>query len=141
MLLLAVLIAACQKRPVPGGGQRSPTELENTYWKLVRLGDKRVSVVENRPEPHLRLVAQERKVQGSAGCNTFGGQYQLEGENLRLGPVVTTRMACSQGMEQEQEFYQALEATAKWKVAGEHLELYGSGGELLASFEARHMER
>ena len=45
-------------------------------------------------------------------------------------------MACLDGMDQEQAFLKALEATVGWSIRGEHLELYGAGGELLARFES-----
>ena len=49
-------------------------------------------------------------------------------------------MACPDGMEPEQAFLSALESTARWNILGEHLELYDSGGTLLARFEARTMK-
>ena len=65
---------------------------------------------------------------------------QLKGEKLTFGPMASTRMACRQGMELESAFMQALEATAKWKIEGEHLELTDSKGALVARFESRYLK-
>jgi heat shock protein HslJ len=54
--------------------------------------------------------------------------------------MASTRMACRQGMDLESAFMQALEATAKWKIAGEHLELTDSKGALVARFESRYLK-
>ena len=124
----------------PCGARLSTAELENAYWKLVRLGDQPVIVSPGRQEPHLRLDAEGRKAQGFAGCNRLLGVYELEGQKLRFAHLATTRMACPDGMEPEQAFLSALESTARWNILGEYLELYDSGGTLLARFEARVMK-
>ena len=49
-------------------------------------------------------------------------------------------MACPDGMDQEQAFLKALGATVGWNIRGEHLDLYGAGGERLARFEAKVLE-
>jgi len=119
-----------------GGGDWSAPILHDTYWRLVELGNGPVVVASARREPHVRLVKEGARVQGSTGCNTFASIFEQEGESLRFGRLATTRMACKEGMAQEQAFLRALEATVKWRILGEGLELYGAGGELLARFEA-----
>ena len=118
----------------------SPSELEETYWKLVQLRKNPVLVAPNRMEIHLRLDRQGRRAQGFAGCNRFIGGYELEGQSLRFLQLATTRMACPDGMEQEQAFLKALESTTGWNILGEHLELYSQGGELLARFKSKSMK-
>jgi heat shock protein HslJ len=119
-----------------GGGDGSATMVHDTYWRLVGLGDGPVVVASGRREPHVRLVKEGARVQGSTGCNMFAGIFKENGETLRFGRLATTRMACKEGMAQEQAFLRALEATVKWRILAEGLELYGAGGELLARFEA-----
>lgn len=43
-------------------------------------------------------------------------------------------------MDQEQAFVKALHETVSWNILGEHLKLYGKGGELLARFESRYLQ-
>jgi heat shock protein HslJ len=113
----------------------SSTELTNTYWKLTELNSKAATVFPGQREPHFILSAAENKVNGFGGCNRFFGSYRAEGDSLRFSQMGATRMACPEGMEQEQAFLKALESTDNYKIAGETLELY-SDGKLLARFEA-----
>jgi heat shock protein HslJ len=97
--------------------------LENTYWKLVRLGNEPVTLGADDKEPYMTLMSQGSRVQGFAGCNRLMGVYELKGENLKFGRIASTRMACQNGMELETLFIHALESTVKWKIEGEYLEL------------------
>jgi heat shock protein HslJ len=70
---------------------RAGTEsLENTYWKLMHLGDTPVAAVPRQQEPHLILNSMTGRAGGSGGCNRMTGGYELNGEQLRLGPMTMT---------------------------------------------------
>ncbi|MGH9846718.1 MAG: META domain-containing protein, partial [Blastocatellia bacterium] len=117
----------------------SDASFENTYWKLMELNGNPVAVVDNQREAHFRLDPKEKRVQGSGGCNQIGGSYEVNGEQLRFSQMFTTKMACQQGMDTEQEFLKALGATTGFKLSGENLELYGDG-KLLARLESRYFK-
>jgi copper homeostasis protein (lipoprotein) len=122
-------------------GARFATEpLENTYWKLTRPGDTSVTVTPQQREPHFILNAQTRRVGGSGGCNRLMGGYELKGDALTFSQMAATRMACPQGMDTEKAFLDALGQVKKWKIAGQHLELFDAAGKLVARFEARHIK-
>lgn len=123
--------------PAPSGATVS---LENTYWKLTRLGDAPVAVIPRQREPHFTLNAQSRRVSGSSGCKRMTGSYELSGDRLTFGQMAGTMMACPNGMDTEQAFLGALTRVDKWKVTRQHLELYDAAGKLVARFEARHMK-
>lgn len=54
---------------------------------------------------------------GHGGCNRLSASYTLEGNMLRIGPIGTTRMACSETlMEQEDRVLTALERAARAAV-------------------------
>jgi heat shock protein HslJ len=55
---------------------------------------------------------------------------------MLFSPIASTMMACPQGMLQEREFRQALEATAGYRLMDEYLELLAEDGALLARFVA-----
>jgi heat shock protein HslJ len=66
------------------------------------------------------------------------GGYTLKGDAISFGQLAGTMMACvGEGMELEQAFLAALGQVAKWKIAGQHLELADTTGRVLARFEAR----
>ncbi len=122
----------------PGGTceeNQPTTKLENTRWKLVELNDKPVTPVSDRQEAYLQLESKGKRLAGSGGCNRILGGYELTGDQIRFTKIASTRMACIKGMETEQEFLKALEATTGFKLSGRNLELYGDG-KLLAKLEA-----
>ncbi|ATJ84062.1 META domain-containing protein [Halomonas beimenensis] len=111
--------------------------LENTYWKLIELGGVPVEPVAR--EPHLIFQAEQGRLVGATGCNRLTGRYRREGQDLTLGPLASTRMACLDGMQVESRFLAMLERVVGFRVLADRLELYGAEGELLARFEVRHL--
>jgi copper homeostasis protein (lipoprotein) len=122
------------------GAQFATANLEDTYWKLRRLGHDTVIVGEKQREPHFTLRSQDHRVGGSGGCNSLLGSYELEGDTLTFSKMATTQMACVEGEDTEKSFLDALEQVKTWKIVGEHLELFDASGTLLARFEARYMK-
>ena len=114
----------------------SSAPLENTYWKLTRLGGKSVTVAPKQHEPYFVLDNKSKRIAGSGGCNRFTGTYQQNGDRLAFGKIAMTFMACPEGMETERDFAAALEQVRSWKILGEQLELYDGSGGFLARFEA-----
>lgn len=64
------------------------------------------------------------EVRGSAGCNSFGGGFTVDGDSVTMGDVSITEMACAdqEPMEAEQTFIQAF-----WQI--DAIERTGSGAE------------
>jgi copper homeostasis protein (lipoprotein) len=122
------------------GAQLATANLENTYWKLTRLGNDAVIVGEKQREPHVILRSQNRRVSGSGGCNSLLGSYELNGDTLTFSKMATTQMACGEGEDTAKSFLEALAQVKTWKIVGEHLELFDASGNLLARFEARYMQ-
>jgi len=121
------------------GTLAGPT-LENTYWKLVRLGEQAIAVVHWSNEPHLLLHPDTKRVSGSGGCNRLAGGYQLDGEALSFGRIAGTLMACMEGMETERSFHEMLPRVRKARVQGRELELLDAEERPLARFEARTLK-
>lgn len=118
----------------------STAALENTYWKLTRLGDQPIHVASEQRAPHFVLNSESRRVSGSGGCNRLSGSYELNGDQLTFSQMVGTMMACAEGMDTERAFLDALQQVKRWKISGQELELSDGGGKLLAHFEARSMK-
>jgi heat shock protein HslJ len=114
-------LAACANAPAGGDA----AVLEDVDWALVELDGRLVDATEDRPT--LRLVPAEQRASGFAGCNRFSGGYEHEGERLRLGPLAATRMYCAR-MELETAYLRALDATRRFRVEGDVLELLGEPG-------------
>lgn len=118
------------------GNRLADSPLRNTYWKLVRLGDAPVQVADRQREPCVVFAASEARLSGHGGCNRVTGRFEVDGDRLKIGPMAATRMACPDGMEQEQRFLQAVQTVATYRIRGSHLEMMDASGEVLARFEA-----
>ena len=110
--------------------------LENTYWKLTSLGELPVTAV-SQQEPLFVLNSETHRVSGSGGCNRLTGSYELKDDHLTFSQMVTTMMACADGMDTEKAFLKALTDAKTWKMAGNELELLNDAGNVVARFEAR----
>lgn len=130
---------ALQLRRTSGSILAGNEPLENTYWKLILLGEQPVTAVANQLEAHFILHPADKRVSGSGGCNRFTGGYALEGDRLRFGRMAATMMACPAGMDTERAFLGALQQAARARVAQQQLELLDASGAVLARFEAVHL--
>ena len=124
--LVLIAVAACA---APPSTDDSPAVLAGTNWTLRSLAGGDVTT----PSPTLSFEEAGR-VGGNAGVNRFGGEASIEGRSLRLGPLMTTRMAGPPDrMELERRYLEALADTNRWSIVDGRLELFGPDG-LLATF-------
>lgn len=126
-------------QPTREEGSASTATLENTYWKLVQLGDQPVDVASEQREPYIVLHSEEKRVAGFGGCNRLTGGYTLSGDKLTFSQMAGTMMACDEGMEYEKALHEALLKVASWRIEGETLDLYDESGSLIAHFESRYL--
>jgi heat shock protein HslJ len=56
-------------------------------------------------------------IEGDAGCNAFSGPYHASGTTMTIGPLATTRMACTSPAfdTQEQQLLTALQSVSTWE--------------------------
>ncbi|WP_051386437.1 META domain-containing protein [Actinokineospora inagensis] len=74
------------------------------------------------------------RLTANAGCNTIGGTVSLSGGTLQPGALSTTDMACSAGLEQQDQWLtHTLEANPTWRVDGDRLTLTSTETELVLS--------
>ena len=117
-------------------GSMSKVNLENTHWELLELRGKTINVVVKDKAPYLELNPSKASAYGFGGCNRFFSSYQATERSLSFSAIGATRMACPEGMDQEQAFFRALDATRRDEVHGSKLLLFSDDG-LVARFEAR----
>jgi len=117
-------------------GGMQPVTLENTTWALLELNGKTITVEVNDKAPYLELNSNKASSYGFGGCNRFFGSYETSGASLTFGAMGATRMACPEGMDQEQEFLAALGSTTRYEIHGSKLMLFADK-KLVARLEAR----
>jgi len=111
--------------------------LENTSWKLTKLGEASISAGPSEKDVYFVLDSENHRVAGSGGCNRLMGGYEVNGEQLRFKQMASTMMACPQGMDVEKAFLEMLGEVSTWKITRHSLELFNASGNPIAGLEGR----
>jgi heat shock protein HslJ len=128
--LSLLLLSACSAIGAATGSQPS---LVGTAWVLAEL--------DGRPaldEPQVTLYFNDGELGGDAGCNAYGGSYEVENGALRIDEVFSTLRMCleEERMTQETDFLGALRRADSYRVAGERLEIVDEAGATILVLEA-----
>ncbi len=73
-----------------------------------------------------------------AGCNNYSVGYEVDGDNISIGPALGTLMECAEPdgiMEQEFQYLAALGTAATYKIELGHMEMRTAEGALVGTFE------
>ena len=114
--------------------------LEGVTWHATGInnGKEAVTSVEAGTDPTL-VYEKAGTITGNATCNSYNGPAVVDGGNVKIGPLNSTRMACADEAKntQEMNYLAALEKATTFDVRGSHLELRDAQGALQVSFETR----
>jgi heat shock protein HslJ len=137
-ILIAVLLAACaaaEPDPSPVGG----IALSGTEWVLTSLnGDTPIEGTQ------ITLSFGEGSLEGSGGCNTYGGSYTASEDSLHLSDLYWTEMDCLEPegvLDQEMAYLNALNAVASYRVDAGRLQLYDEAGTQVLVFGPQETAR
>ena len=112
----------------------TPPALVGTEWVATGINNGRGGVASAVAGVEVTAVfGVDGRVTGSGGCNRFFGPYALDGEQLAIGPLATTRMACFEPAgvgEQEAAYLAALGRVATWSIREDRLQLRDPDGAL-----------
>jgi heat shock protein HslJ len=102
--------------------------LVGTNWMLVSMGE----TTNPQPVPAGTTItatfASDGTLSGSSGCNQYNTTYTLQDDQITLGPVAATQMACTTGMDTEQIYLQALGTAQQVTITGPKLTItYNQG--------------
>ena len=111
-------------RQEKGGGQQNGSgagkaALEDKVWVLESYGEPgNLKAVLEDTEITATFDSAEGQVTGSAGCNSYSGGYEVEGDNLSIpGPIISTEMSCGEQIDkQEYEYLATLQAAESYKI-------------------------
>lgn len=138
--MLAVILAACA---APAAVQSSvtpasildPEALTNSQWQLQSLIVNGQAVTFTPAILPTIEFATDGKVAGNGGCNSYFGTYTLNGNEVSFGAIGSTKMACNEGMDQETQFFAALEAARQISLTPDtSLELRSADGQTELKF-------
>jgi heat shock protein HslJ len=133
-LVLAALLVACATATTdqPGAGG---AVLPGTEWVLTSLTGR--ALIE---DTRITLSFGEGSLEGSAGCNTYGGSYAATEDSLRLSDLYWTEMGCPEPegiLDQEMAYLNALNTVASYRLDADRLELYDEAGMQILVFGPR----
>jgi heat shock protein HslJ len=110
----------------------TPAGLPGTAWKVTMYNNGREAVVGMIADSEITLnFGAEGQVSGNSGCNNYSGGYETSGDQLKIGPLASTRMFCDKPagvMDQEQQYLAALQNAATYEIMGDTLTIRDAGG-------------
>ena len=122
--------------PIPPKAEtESPIDLDGTYWTLVSYIDDQGNTVSVLPDAGIDAEFTAGQTVGTAGCNRYFTDYQVDDDSLTLGPVGATRMACGETIDnQEMQYLTALGSAAAYDVKGDQLQIVDAEGATVLTF-------
>ena len=107
-----------------------PFALAGSSWIVTGYNNGKEAVVGPVEGSELTLqFGTDKTVSGAGGVNNFSGPYESGDTSIKIGPLMSTKMAGSDElMTQEQQYLTALQAATEWEVANGVLTLRDSGG-------------
>lgn len=136
--LLVPLVAAASacggsRAANDGPGPGAVTDLD---WELAAIDGQPSPLGAGRRPVTLRLDAASSRGGGFAGCNRYSAPFRIGHDSLSFGPAMSTKMACTEGMELERRFLVALPVITTFARTDSTLTLSGPSGPL-AQFRLR----
>jgi heat shock protein HslJ len=125
-----LLLAACAGTPEPDDAGLNVERLAGREWELVALGDRTDVLGAGGRRPTIQFTAGEPRAGGFGGCNQWSAPYQASGDSLTFGPAVSTKMACSEGMDVETAFFGMLANVRRFAAADSTLTLLATDAPL-----------
>ena len=113
-ILLGLIATSCAVLNPAG-----TNELNGTNWKLLYI--RKSAPIASRP---ITISFEDGQVHGSSGCNSYFGEYKINGNEISFGPLAATEMACMDPdgiMQQEQEYLTFLSDVVTYAIEGNQL--------------------
>lgn len=110
--------------------------LTGAEWRLVSLGPSGAETDVVQGTTVTAKFGEDGRVGGSTGCNSYGGTYQVRGETISFGRLISTKRACldQNANEQERRFLAALEAANRFRLSADRLTIFADRGRTVLNF-------
>ena len=117
---IAIMLVAC--------GGAGGDSLNGTNWELYAISKHPPLEGSN-----ITIAFEDGQVSGHSGCNSYGGEYQISGDKIEFGILMSTMMACADPamMEQEATFMQDLGDAQRFEILNGQLLIYWTEHEAL----------
>lgn len=115
--------------PIPEPGVE---DLQERIWQLTSYNNGKGGLVSVLQGTEITAVFQDNyELSGNAGCNHYGGNYELNESEISIGPLFMTEMYCGEPegvMDQESAYLAAIVQAAAWDIASGTLTLSDEAG-------------
>jgi len=116
-------------------------DLAGTSWEVIGYNNGKQAVTSALAGTTITAeFGKDGTLSGNSGCNSYNGPYALDGNQITIGPVSSTMMACSDPagvMEQEAQYLAALGTAATYQIEGTVLELRTKDGALAVDYSKK----
>lgn len=114
-VLSALLLTACSGN--------SSASIQG-WWKLISYNQTPAV-----PNVETFIEFKDGQLNGNVGCNSFGGDYTVNGDTITFGPVISTMMFCNDPIgEQEKGILAVLQKSATFVMDGNTLSITSEDG-------------
>jgi uncharacterized lipoprotein YbaY len=111
--------------PLPSQQAPNATPLQGVTWRLASFGAVNQQVPAVAGAESTIMFDDAARVNGTTGCNGFGGSYTASSNQIAFGQVVSTLRACDEPVAaQEREVLAALQGTVRYEISGSTLQLF-----------------
>ncbi|WP_292729529.1 META domain-containing protein [Methanoculleus sp.] len=136
IVVAAVITAGCT------AGTSTPGAVAGPSWTLDSYLAGNGTLVPVLPGTEISArFDDDGKVTGSAGCNGYGGDYNLDGTTLSISSLAQTQKLCTEPegiMEQEAAFMDLLGSAAECRIEDDRLEIIDAAGTTTLVFVKGH---
>jgi heat shock protein HslJ len=110
--------------------------LTGTEWRLISFGPAGAEASLVAGITVTLKFGEDGRASGSTGCNSYGGTYQVRGDNISFGRLISTKRACldQNANQQEQRFLSALEAANRFRLSSNRLTIFSDRGRNALNF-------
>ena len=133
LILSVFLVANAQTGRNMSTDQRA---LAGTEWRLVSLGPAGGEASLVAGTTVTLKFGEDGRANGSTGCNAYNGTYQVRGDTISFGRLISTRRACldQNANTQEQRFISALESANRFRLASNRLTIFADRNRTVLNF-------
>lgn len=118
LLLTTLLFSACS----------APERSLVGSWNLSAYGPEGSTIPAAADSQANITFNEDGTLTGHSGCNGFGGEYKVDGDQITFSGLISTLMACGEPlMTQESTLYRVLSGTATYEIDGDTLTLSQNG--------------
>lgn len=110
--------------------------MTGTEWRLVSFGPTGSETNLVAGTTVTLKFGEDGRASGSTGCNSYGGTYQVRGDNISFGRLISTKRACldQNANQQESRFLSALEAANRFRLSSNRLTILSDRGRNALNF-------